>query len=97
MPMQQVHGTVGFAMVLKTDSLDVGDFWRLFKRPILRTSRFIQKESQMGGVDGIDYAELFGPETGDPSKNQRGDVMQNGWLRFLVGGMVVGSEILIQR
>uniref|UniRef100_A0A915JGH9 Uncharacterized protein n=1 Tax=Romanomermis culicivorax TaxID=13658 RepID=A0A915JGH9_ROMCU len=29
---QQGHGTVGFPMVLKIDSLDVGDFRRLFKQ-----------------------------------------------------------------
>uniref|UniRef100_A0A915J5Z0 Uncharacterized protein n=1 Tax=Romanomermis culicivorax TaxID=13658 RepID=A0A915J5Z0_ROMCU len=36
MPMQQGHLTVGLAMVLEVDSLDVGDFWGLFKRQVLR-------------------------------------------------------------
>uniref|UniRef100_A0A915KHC1 Uncharacterized protein n=1 Tax=Romanomermis culicivorax TaxID=13658 RepID=A0A915KHC1_ROMCU len=28
----------------------------------------------MGDVDGVNYAELFGPEAGDPSQNQHGDI-----------------------
>uniref|UniRef100_A0A915IDD8 Uncharacterized protein n=1 Tax=Romanomermis culicivorax TaxID=13658 RepID=A0A915IDD8_ROMCU len=28
------------------------------------------KECQMGSVDGIDYAELLGPEAGDPWQNK---------------------------
>uniref|UniRef100_A0A915HFE6 Uncharacterized protein n=1 Tax=Romanomermis culicivorax TaxID=13658 RepID=A0A915HFE6_ROMCU len=35
-PMQQGHGTVGFAMVLKIDSLNVGDFRGSLKWGILR-------------------------------------------------------------
>uniref|UniRef100_A0A915J0H0 Uncharacterized protein n=1 Tax=Romanomermis culicivorax TaxID=13658 RepID=A0A915J0H0_ROMCU len=35
-PTQQGHRTVGLAMVLEVDSLDVGDFWGLFKQRVLR-------------------------------------------------------------
>uniref|UniRef100_A0A915HN96 Uncharacterized protein n=1 Tax=Romanomermis culicivorax TaxID=13658 RepID=A0A915HN96_ROMCU len=43
-------------------------------QPIVQASHFIQKESQMGGVHGIDYAKLFSPEAGNPSQNERGIV-----------------------
>uniref|UniRef100_A0A915JDY8 Uncharacterized protein n=1 Tax=Romanomermis culicivorax TaxID=13658 RepID=A0A915JDY8_ROMCU len=66
---QQGQGTVGLAMVLEVDSLDVGDFVGLFKWRVLRASPFVQKEWQMGSVDSVNYAELHGPEAGNPSQN----------------------------
>uniref|UniRef100_A0A915JMI2 Uncharacterized protein n=1 Tax=Romanomermis culicivorax TaxID=13658 RepID=A0A915JMI2_ROMCU len=50
----------------------------------------------MGGVHGVDYAKLLGPETSDPSKDQCRDIMQNGWLQLVIGGMVVVTEVLVQ-
>uniref|UniRef100_A0A915JTK9 Uncharacterized protein n=1 Tax=Romanomermis culicivorax TaxID=13658 RepID=A0A915JTK9_ROMCU len=50
----------------------------------------------MGCVHDVDYAELLSPETGDPSQDQRSDVRRNGRLLFLVRGMVVIAEVLIQ-
>uniref|UniRef100_A0A915KY71 Uncharacterized protein n=1 Tax=Romanomermis culicivorax TaxID=13658 RepID=A0A915KY71_ROMCU len=50
----------------------------------------------MGGAQGIDYAELLSPETSDPSQDQCSHVRRNGRLLFLVLGMVVIAEVLIQ-
>uniref|UniRef100_A0A915JLG2 Secreted protein n=1 Tax=Romanomermis culicivorax TaxID=13658 RepID=A0A915JLG2_ROMCU len=33
------------------------------------SSGFIEKKGQMGGVDGVDDAELLSPQASDPSQN----------------------------
>uniref|UniRef100_A0A915KHE7 Uncharacterized protein n=1 Tax=Romanomermis culicivorax TaxID=13658 RepID=A0A915KHE7_ROMCU len=88
-------GVMGIAMAIKANGMKVGRIAAIVYG-IAVASRFVQKESLIGRVDGVDYAELFSPETGDPSKNQVGDIRRNGWLLFLLRGMVVGPEILIQ-
>uniref|UniRef100_A0A915IR35 Uncharacterized protein n=1 Tax=Romanomermis culicivorax TaxID=13658 RepID=A0A915IR35_ROMCU len=50
----------------------------------------------MGGVHGIDDSELLSPEAGDPSQNERGNVMRYRWLLFVIRGTVVVTEILVQ-
>uniref|UniRef100_A0A915JLU6 Uncharacterized protein n=1 Tax=Romanomermis culicivorax TaxID=13658 RepID=A0A915JLU6_ROMCU len=71
------HGGHGIVLAIETKGTRVGRIATVV-HSIMATSPFVQKESQMGGVDGVDYAELFRPETGDPLKNQHGDVRGNG-------------------
>uniref|UniRef100_A0A915J252 Uncharacterized protein n=1 Tax=Romanomermis culicivorax TaxID=13658 RepID=A0A915J252_ROMCU len=51
----------------------------------------------MGGVNGVDDAELLSPQAGDPSQYQWGHVMRDGWLLFSVRGAIVFTKILVQR
>uniref|UniRef100_A0A915K4N9 Uncharacterized protein n=1 Tax=Romanomermis culicivorax TaxID=13658 RepID=A0A915K4N9_ROMCU len=72
-------------MVLEVNSLNIGDFGQLPEWCILpvchpaddqadsgvvvQTSSFIEKEGQMGGVDGVNDAELLSPQASDPSQD----------------------------
>uniref|UniRef100_A0A915HLE0 Uncharacterized protein n=1 Tax=Romanomermis culicivorax TaxID=13658 RepID=A0A915HLE0_ROMCU len=50
----------------------------------------------MGGVNGVNDAELLSPQARDPAQNQCGHVMRNGRLLFLVQGAIVFGKILVQ-
>uniref|UniRef100_A0A915KGP3 Uncharacterized protein n=1 Tax=Romanomermis culicivorax TaxID=13658 RepID=A0A915KGP3_ROMCU len=50
----------------------------------------------MGGVNGINNAELLSPQASDPSQYQCGHIMRDGRLLFSVRGAIVFAKILVQ-
>uniref|UniRef100_A0A915K3Z7 Uncharacterized protein n=1 Tax=Romanomermis culicivorax TaxID=13658 RepID=A0A915K3Z7_ROMCU len=84
-------------MVLQVNLLNIGNFGRLWEWRVLRvchpavdqadsgvTSGFIEEKGQMGGVNGVNDAELLGPQASDPSQYQCGYVMRDRRLLFSV-------------
>uniref|UniRef100_A0A915IF72 Uncharacterized protein n=1 Tax=Romanomermis culicivorax TaxID=13658 RepID=A0A915IF72_ROMCU len=74
MPTQQGCRAIHFAMVLQVNWLNVDNFGPLPEGGILR--------GQMGGVNGVNNAELLGLQASDPSQYQCGHVMRDGLLLF---------------